>query len=45
MPFTDPANDNDDPTVLLARKIARVVGFVVVVGLAVYLFRTYVTPS
>lgn len=39
-----PANDNDDPDVILAKKIGRAIGAVATVALAVYLIVTYVLP-
>jgi hypothetical protein len=45
MSFLPPANDNDDPHVILAKKIARVLAAIVVLGLIAYLVGTYVLPT
>ena len=45
MQFDDPANDNDDPNVIFARKIARILAVVLAIGLVVYLVVTYVLPA
>ena len=44
MQFDDPANDNDDPDVIFARKIGRALGIVLATGLCVYLVVTYLLP-
>lgn len=44
MPNPPPANDNDDPHVILAKKIARGLAIVVAAALVVYLVCTYVLP-
>jgi phage shock protein PspC (stress-responsive transcriptional regulator) len=44
MSHLPPANDNDDPHVILARKIARVLSIVLVIGLLAYLVHAYVLP-
>lgn len=40
-----PANDNEDPDVVLAKKIARVLSLMLAAGLLIYLLVTYVLPS
>ena len=44
MQFDDPANDNDDPNVIFARKIARGLAFALAIGLFAYLAITYILP-
>jgi len=44
MQYDDPANDNDDPDVIFARKIARGLAFVLAIGLCAYLAVTYIMP-
>ena len=44
MQFDDPANDNEDPDVIYARKIARGLAVVLAVGLCAYLVITYILP-
>ena len=41
-----PVNDDDDndPTVILGKRIARILGPLVAVGLIIYLFATYLPP-
>jgi hypothetical protein len=39
-----PSNDNDDPHVILAKKIARGLGAILVGVLLVYLVHVYVLP-
>ena len=45
MQFDDPANDNEDPDVIYARKIARVLAVVLAIGLCAYLVITYILPA
>lgn len=45
MQFDDPANDNEDPDVIYARKIARGLAVVLAVGLCAYLLITYILPA
>lgn len=45
MQYDDPANDNNDPNVIFARKIARVLAVVLAAGLVVYLAVTYLLPA
>lgn len=45
MRFDDPANDNEDPDVIYARKIARGLAVVLAVGLCAYLVITYILPA
>jgi len=45
MHFDDPANDNEDPDVIYARKIARGLAVVLAIGLCVYLVITYILPA
>ncbi len=45
MQYDDPANDNNDPDVILARKIARVLAVILTIGLVVYLGVTYLLPA
>jgi hypothetical protein len=44
MHFDDPANDNEDPDVIYARKIGRWLAVVLAIGLCVYLVVTYILP-
>jgi hypothetical protein len=44
MQFDDPANDNDDPDVIFARKIGRGLAAVLAFGLCAYLAVTYLLP-
>jgi len=44
MQFDDPANDNEDPDVIFARKIARGLAAVLAIGLCAYLVVTYLLP-
>ena len=43
---SSPAADDDanDPTVILGKRIARILGPLVAVGLLIYLFATYLPP-
>lgn len=45
MQFEDPANDNDDPDVIFARRIARILSIILAAGLVVYLAATYLMPT
>lgn len=45
MQFDDPANDNDDPDVIFARKIGRGLALVLAIGLCAYLVVTYLLPG
>jgi hypothetical protein len=38
-----PADDDNDPIVMLGKRIARLLGLVIAIGLAIYLFATYLT--
>ncbi|WP_156886872.1 hypothetical protein [Pleomorphomonas oryzae] len=44
MQFDDPANDNEDPDVIYARKIARGLAVLLAIGLCAYLLITYILP-
>ena len=37
-------NDDNDPTVILAKRIARIIGPLLAAGLLLYLFATYLPP-
>jgi hypothetical protein len=38
-----PANDDNDPVVMLGKRIARLLGPAIAIGLVIYLFATYLT--